>query len=234
MPIYRLSQEVFFPEPDDAEESGLLAVGGDLRVERLLLAYRMGIFPWYGPGQPILWWSPDPRWILEPEELHISRRLRQVLKKEIFQVTFDQAFGQVIHACAVVRRKGQRGTWIVPEMENAYIRLHEMGFAHSVESWFQGKLSGGVYGVSLGKCFFGESMFFYETNASKVALVTLVWLLRQWGFQLIDAQVTTPHLVSMGAKGVPRSLFLERLEKALAYPTLRGSWNGAGARSGDT
>lgn len=230
MPIYRLNEEILFPAPDQAEQNGLLAFGGDLGAERLLLAYRMGIFPWYGPGQPILWWSPDPRWIVEPEELHISRRLRQVLKKGVFRVTFDQAFKEVIHACAVVRRKGQRGTWITAEMEKAYTRLHEMGFAHSVESWFQGKLAGGMYGVSLGRSFFGESMFFYETDASKVALVTLVLRLRQWGFRLIDAQVTTPHLESLGAKRIPRPLFLERLEEALAYPTLRGSWNTAGGR----
>lgn len=224
MPIYRLSEEMFFPRPDQAEPNGLLAFGGDLRAERLLLAYRMGIFPWYGAGQPILWWSPDPRWILEPEELHISRRLRQVLKKGVFRVTFDQAFREVIHACAAVRRKGQRGTWITAEMEKAYTRLHEMGFAHSVESWFQGKLAGGMYGVSLGRCFFGESMFFYVTGASKVALVTLVCRLKQWRFRLIDAQVTTPHLVGLGARGISRSLFLERLEEALTYPTLKGSW----------
>lgn len=225
MAIYRLSEDIFFPAADHAEENGLLAVGGDLSVERLLLAYRMGIFPWYGPGQPVLWWSPNPRWILEPEELHVSRSLRQILKKGIFQVTFDRAFGQVIHACAVVARKGQRGTWITPEMEKAYVRLHQLGFAHSAESWFQGKLAGGVYGVSLGKCFFGESMFFYRTGASQAALVTLVWHLREWKFRLIDAQVTTPHLARLGAKEIPRNLFLARLEEALAYPTRRGSWN---------
>jgi leucyl/phenylalanyl-tRNA--protein transferase len=234
VPIYRLNEEILFPAPEHAEGSGLLAVGGDLRAERLLTAYRMGIFPWYGSGQPILWWSPDPRWILEPEELHISRRLRRVLKKEMFQVTFDQAFGQVIHGCAMVTRKEQHGTWITAEMEEAYTRLHEMGFAHSVESWREGKLVGGVYGVSLGRCFFGESMFFCKPDASKVAFVTLVQRLRQWEFQLIDAQVTTPHLARFGAKAISRALFLDRLQEAVAYPTIKGNWNAAGASNVDT
>lgn len=224
MPVYLLGKELAFPPPDHADPSGLLAVGGDLSPERLLLAYRLGIFPWYEEGQPILWWSPDPRLILEPHDLHISRRLRQTLEKETFQVTFDRAFSSVIEACAIVRRRGQGGTWITPDMKAAYIRLHRLGYAHSVESWYDGKLAGGVYGVSLGRCFFGESMFFYRRDASKVALATLVERLRAWEFHMIDAQVTTPHLMSLGAKEIPRQLFLSRLEVALSFPTVKGKW----------
>ncbi len=225
MPVYRLIDEIIFPPPDQAEPDGLLAVGGDLRSERLLLAYRLGVFPWYGKGQPILWWSPDPRLTLEPEKFRISRRLRQTIKKEIFQVTFDRAFVEVIEACATTRRRGQEGTWITPEMQEAYIRLHHMGFAHSTESWLEGELVGGIYGLSLGRAFFGESMFFRKTDASKVALVALVQRLKTWGFHMLDAQVTTRHLLSLGAKEIPRKLFLKRLERALRFPTIKGKWD---------
>lgn len=225
MPVYRLTREIIFPPPDHAEPDGLLAVGGDLRSQRLLLAYQLGIFPWYSEGLPILWWSPDPRMVLEPKDFHVSRRLRQTLKKGRFQVTFDQAFSSVIQACAKVRRRGQHGTWITPEMEDAYIRLHELGFAHSAESWLKGILVGGIYGVSLGRCFFGESMFHYKTDASKVALAILVQYLKAWGFHMIDAQVTTRHLLSLGAKEIRRHLFLENLKVALGFPTLRGKWD---------
>lgn len=225
MPVYRLIQEIVFPSPDDAERDGLLAVGGDLSSERLLLAYQCGIFPWYSEGQPILWWSPDPRLILEPEEFHISHRLRQILKQGVFKVTFDKAFESVIQACASVPREGQDGTWITPEMREAYVHLHKQGFAHSVESWLDAKLVGGIYGVSLGKCFFGESMFSYKSNASKVALATLVRSLKAWGFHMLDAQVTTRHLLSLGAKEIPRSLFLKRLKEALSFPTQKGKWD---------
>ena len=224
MAVYRLIDELVFPPPDHAEPNGLLAVGGDLRSERLIRAYQLGIFPWYEEGQPILWWSPDPRLILEPEEFHISRRLGRTLKKRKFKVTFDEAFVAVIQACATVLRKGQYGTWITREMQEAYIRLHQLGYAHSAESWFEGELVGGIYGVSLGRCFFGESMFSRATDASKVALATLVRQLEEWGFSMIDAQVTTQHLMSLGAREIPRSLFLQRLEKALSFPTRRGRW----------
>lgn len=228
MPVYRLIDKIIFPPPDNAEPDGLLAVGGDLSSERLLVAYKLGIFPWYSADQPILWWSPDPRLILEPGQFHFSRRLRQILKRGTFQVTFDKAFIQVIGACASVPRKGQKGTWITPEMAEAYIRLHELGFGHSAESWLDGKLVGGIYGVSLGRCFFGESMFSYKSNASKVALAVLVERLKAWGFHMIDAQVTTRHLIRLGAKEVPRRLFLKRLEKALGFPTRRGKWEISG------
>ncbi|MGH7771755.1 MAG: leucyl/phenylalanyl-tRNA--protein transferase [Candidatus Binatia bacterium] len=225
MPVYRLIDEVVFPPPDHAEPDGLLAVGGDLSSERLLLAYKLGIFPWYAEGQPILWWSPDPRLILELDEFHISRRLRQTLKKGLFKVTFDRAFASVIQACATVPREGQDGTWITPEMQKAYVRLHRLGFAHSAESWFKEELVGGVYGVSLGRCFFGESMFSRKPDASKVALATLVQQLKAWGFHMIDAQVTTQHLISLGAKEVPRRVFLKRLQNALSFPTMKGKWD---------
>jgi len=225
MPVYLLGKELAFPPVDHADPSGLLAVGGDLSTERLLLAYRSGIFPWYEEGQPILWWSPDPRLILQADELHISRRLRQTLKKATYRVTFDRAFDSVIEACATVRRKGQNETWITPEMKEAYIRLHRLGYAHSAESWLDGKLVGGIYGVSLGRCFFGESMFFYERDASKVALATLVQRLKFWGFEMIDAQVTTRHLISLGAKEIPRRVFLKRLKAALGYPTIQDKWD---------
>ncbi len=225
MPVYRLTDAIVFPPPDHAEPDGLLAVGGDLSAERLLLAYRLGIFPWYSDGQPILWWSPDPRVILEPGEFHISRRLRQTLKKGGFKVTFDRAFAEVIRACAATPRKGQHGTWITTEMMEAYIRLHQMGFAHSAESWLDGEVVGGIYGISLGRCFFGESMFFTQTNASKVALATLIQQLITWDFHMIDAQVTTEHLIRLGAKETPRHIFLKRLQAALRYPTQKGSWD---------
>lgn len=224
MTIYRLIEDLIFPAPDDAEPDGLLAVGGDLSTRRLLLAYSMGIFPWYADGQPILWWSPDPRLVLELKEFHISRRLRQTLRRGTFQVTFDQDFGGVIRACAAVERPGQDGTWITAAMEQAYIELHELGFAHSVESWIEDELVGGIYGVSLGRAFFGESMFSRATNASKVALATLVERLSAWDFHFLDAQVTTPHMLSLGAKEISRSMFLANLEQALQTSTRRGSW----------
>ena len=226
MPIYKLIDDIVFPPASDAQPDGLLAVGGDLSAKRILLGYQMGIFPWYSEGQPILWWSPDPRTIFEPDNIVISKTLRQTLNKGIYEVTFDKAFVEVIKACKEVPRKGQEGTWITPEMQNAYIHLHKLGYAHSVESWREGELVGGLYGVSLGRCFFGESMFFRRTDASKVALVVLLQRLKAWSFQMIDAQMTTRHLLSLGAKEVPRNVFLKRLEEALRFPTLKGRWDG--------
>jgi leucyl/phenylalanyl-tRNA---protein transferase len=224
MPVYHLTDELVFPPPTHADPSGLLAIGGDLSSERLLLAYRCGIFPWYSQGQPILWWSPDPRTIIELADFHISRRLRQKLRQGRFSVTFDQAFDQVIDACARVPRKGEKGTWITAEMMKAYIRLHKQGFAHSAESWLDGELAGAIYGVSLGRCFFGESMFFRAADASKAAFAALVEQLTEWQFHMIDAQIKNPHLVSLGAKEIPRSIFLARLQKALRQPTMEGPW----------
>ena len=224
MPIFRLVDEPIFPPPDYADPSGLLAVGGDLSSERLLEAYRLGIFPWYSDDQPILWWSPDPRLVLDLKDFKISLSLRKTLKKGVFQVTFDHAFEQVIQACALVPRAAQNGTWITAEMQEAYINLHGLGYAHSVESWFGGKLAGGLYGVSLGKAFFGESMFHLKTDASKVALAALVEKLKSWDFHFIDSQMTTEHMVRLGAKELPRRIFLKRLQTALRLPTRRGRW----------
>jgi leucyl/phenylalanyl-tRNA---protein transferase len=224
MPIFRLSEKVSFPPPQYAEPEGLLAVGGDLNQKRLLLAYRMGIFPWYSQGDPILWWSPDPRMVLYPDEIIISTRLRRIIKQKIFDITFDSAFDRVIHECAQTRKKGNHGTWILDEMIDAYTRLHESGYAHSVEAWHEGKLAGGLYGVSLGGCFFGESMFTAIANASKVALVALCDYLTLQGADFIDCQVVSGHLLRMGAREIPRSQFLKELEKALKRKIQKGKW----------
>ncbi len=225
MPVFRLPDQIIFPEPELSREDGLLAVGGDLCIERLILAYRMGIFPWFSHGDPILWWSPDPRLVLYPNALHVSRSLMKTLKQGHFIVTLDRDFSQVIAACAGVPRDKQPGTWITADMMDAYCRLHEAGFAHSVEVWNRGELAGGLYGVSLGKCFFGESMFARKNNASKVGLVTLVHLLRKWSFNLIDCQVTTQHLVRLGAREIPRKQFMAELKLALKSPTHKGKWD---------
>lgn len=224
MPVYRLSSELVFPPPHLAIEEGLLAVGGDLSIERLLLAYGRGIFPWYSQDEPILWWSPDPRLVLNPTQLKVSRRLRRILRQNRFQVTLDRAFEQVIHACASVSRNFQDGTWITDEMMTAYIDLHASGFAHSVETWQNGQIVGGLYGISLGGSFFGESMFHRVSNASNVALVSLAGLLAQWDFDMIDCQVATDHLLRMGAMEMPRSRFLDQLNASLKKPTRQGKW----------
>lgn len=224
MPIFLLSDKIEFPPPQLASRYGLLAVGGDLSRKRLLLAYRMGIFPWFSNDEPIMWWSPDPRLVLYPREIKISKTLKKIIKKNAFKVTMDLAFNDVINHCADVRLKKDQGTWIVKEMMDAYCRLHESGFAHSVEAWHQGELAGGLYGVSLGKCFFGESMFTRISNASNVALVKLVEYLNALSFDMIDCQIPTNHLVRFGAKEVPRDRFLAQLEKSLEFPTKKGKW----------
>jgi leucyl/phenylalanyl-tRNA--protein transferase len=223
MPVFYLTQALGFPSPHLAED-GLVAVGGDLSEERLLLAYRMGIFPWYSEGEPILWWSPEPRLILLPEEFHVSKRLQRVIRQRVFSVTFDEAFEGVMRACAETPRRGQRGTWITPRMIDAYCRLHESGYAHSVECRQDGELAGGLYGVSLGKCFFGESMFSQVPNASKVALAALVEQLKAWAFELIDCQITMPHLLRLGAREVSRRQFMRRLQHALRAEPRLGKW----------
>jgi leucyl/phenylalanyl-tRNA--protein transferase len=224
MPVYQLSEDIAFPSPHLASKEGLLAVGGDLTRTRLLLAYSHGIFPWYSENEPILWWSPDPRLVLYPDELKISRSLSRVIKKGAYTVTFDCAFEKVINECARVRLENHEGTWIVDEMVKAYCKLHESGFAHSAEAWEGDHLVGGLYGVSLGRCFFGESMFTRLSNASKVAFVSLVQHLRSLDFALIDCQVTTGHLTRFGAREVPRSRYLDELEAGLRAPTLKGKW----------
>ena len=226
MPVYKLIPELsLFPPTEEAEEDGLLAIGVDLTKDRLLAAYSKGIFPWYEIGQPILWWSPDPRLVLIPEELKISRSLRKVLRKQKFEIRVDSSFQQVIKACADVRKRQDEGTWIIPEMQQAYTDLHEEGFAHSIESWLDGKLAGGLYGISLGQCFFGESMFSTRNDSSKVALVALVDFSIQVGIKMIDCQMTTAHLLSLGAREIKRKVFLKKLKKCLEQPTLKGNWN---------
>jgi leucyl/phenylalanyl-tRNA--protein transferase len=197
----------------EAEEIGLLAVGGDLSPQRLLLAYSMGIFPWYNPGEPILWWSPDPRCVLFPAQVHISKSLAKVLRRNDFHVTFDQDFAGVIASCRKIRT--DLGTWITPEMSSAYLQLHRIGFAHSVECWQQDQLVGGLYGVCLGRCFFGESMFSRVPNASKVALVTLCQQLNQAGFRIIDCQQTNGHLLRLGATEISRTHFCHLLSEGV-------------------
>ncbi len=224
MPIFLLSDRIAFPHPNLARKDGLLAVGGDLSQDRLLLAYSMGIFPWYSEPEPILWWSPDPRLVLYPCEIKVSKSLKKILKNKIFSVTIDQAFNQVITSCARIRLQKNEGTWIDEDMIKAYCGLHESGFAHSVEAWYEGELAGGLYGVSLGRCFFGESMFTRISNASNVAFVFLAEYLKSLSFDIIDCQISTKHLINFGAREIPRKDFLKQLEKSLEAPTKKGRW----------
>jgi len=226
VPIYLLSDEhpELFPPPERADKSGVLAVGGDLQPERLLAAYSRGIFPWYSEGDPILWHSPDPRFVLEPDRLHVGRSLRKTMARGTYEVRYDTAFARVITECGRAPRPGQTGTWITDEMLQAYVTLHELGFAHSVETWTEGELKGGLYGVSLGAAFFGESMFALAPDASKVAFVASVERFKAWGFQFIDCQVETEHLARFGAERWPRKRFLSALARALKEPTRRGKW----------
>jgi len=225
MPVEISRRSLEFPDLDEADESGLLAMGGDLSIERVKLAYSMGIFPWYEDGMPILWWSPDPRMVLFPDKMIISHSLRQSIKKQQFTVTIDKAFEKVIKSCSKTPRKGENGTWITGEMKNAYIRLHEAGCAHSAEAWQDGELVGGLYGVAIGKVFCGESMFHQVTNASKVAFYHLVEKLKKWNFEIIDAQVYTNHLESLGGEMIPRSQYIQILEKARLIEDQSGSWS---------
>ena len=224
MPAEISRQSLEFPDVDEADRSGLLAFGGDLSIDRLKLAYSKGIFPWYEEGMPILWWSPDPRMVLFPDKMIISHSLKQSIRKKQFTFTIDTSFERVIKNCAKTSRNGEKGTWITRDMKNAYIRLHEDGYAHSAEAWLDGELVGGLYGVALGKAFFGESMFHHVTNASKVALYHLVEKLNIWGFQIIDAQVYTNHLESLGGEMIPRRQYIQVLEKALQIEDVPGSW----------
>lgn len=217
-------QDTWFPDPETAlsDPDGLLAVGGDLNTERLLTAYRRGIFPWFSDDQPILWWSPDPRCVLFPEEVHIARSLRRRLNQHSLNITVDKAFPEVMSLCGRLRAEG---TWITQDMEHAYNRLHELGYAHSFEAWdSDGELVGGLYGVALGRCFFGESMFSRERDASKVVLVHVCRQLAQWGYPLFDCQVENPHLLSMGARLIPRSEFLSILRKNVDAPAPNERW----------
>jgi leucyl/phenylalanyl-tRNA--protein transferase len=208
-----LDDDTPFPPPECASRSpnGLLAAGASLTVARLLAAYRQGIFPWFQPGQPVLWWSPEPRTVLFPEEFRLHRSLRRTLIRHAYTVRLDTAFAQVVAGCATTARPGQDGTWITAEMQAAYTALHELGFAHSVETWIEGELAGGLYGVALGRVFFGESMFTRRRDASKIAFAHLVRYLQQEGFAMIDCQMHTEHLASLGARSLPRAEFTARL-----------------------
>lgn len=204
-----------FPPVSSARDSGLLAVGGDLSANLILEAYIKGIFPWYDESSPILWWSPDPRCVLIPSELKISRSLQKTLNKNIYNITQNKAFSEVICHCSSIKRPGQDGTWLQPEMIEAYTYLHDLGYAHSVEAWNGERLVGGFYGLMIGKVFFGESMFYLEANASKVAFVHFVKKLIEQGFLLVDCQQTTPHMLSFGAKEISRKEFIIKLQQAL-------------------
>lgn len=228
MPVYWLGPSVVFPDPEEAEPEGILAIGGDLRPARLLEAYRRGIFPWYDEP-PILWWSPDPRLVLVPDELKVARSLRATLRKGTFEFRVDTAFREVMLGCASIKRTHEDGTWISDAILDAYTRLHAMGYAHSAESWADGELVGGLYGLCLGGCFFGESMFSRRSDASKAALVGMVAELKTRGVELIDCQVTTEHLLSLGAREIPRREFTARLAELTARPTDRGRWTVGGA-----
>ncbi len=215
-----------FPPTEAArrEPNGLLAAGGDLSPGRLLEAYRQGIFPWFNPGEPILWWSPDPRMVLLPEEFRVSRSLKKRLRRVDYEVRVDTAFEEVMRACAAPRTR-QRGTWITADMVAAYVRLHRLGYAHSVETWIQGELAGGLYGVAIGRAFYGESMFARTSDASKVAMAHLVRQLRRWGFGLIDCQMATAHLASLGAREISRLEFRSRLDRLVNQTGVRGPWS---------
>lgn len=214
MPIFRLSEDLIFPHPSLAEEDGCLAIDGDLSPERLLLAYSNGIFPWFSEDEPIIWWSPDPRCILYPKDIRISKSMKKILKKNLYRITFDTCFRDVISNCSNLRKES--GTWITDDMIEAYCKLHELGLAHSVETWYKDKLVGGLYGISLGKCFFGESMFSTMNDASKAAFITLCKQLEEKNFLMIDCQVHTKHLESLGAVEISRKEFLELVEKGIS------------------
>lgn len=215
-----------FPRLEEAlrDPNGLLCAGADLSPPRILDAYRSGIFPWFSPGEPILWWSPDPRMALVPDEMRVSRSLRRRLQQGNFEVRLDCAFPSVIRACASTPRPGQSGTWITREMRHAYLALHELGYAHSVETWVNNELVGGLYGLAIGRMFYGESMFAHATDASKIAFAHLVRFLREQGYGLIDCQMSTPHLASLGAREIPRADFIARLRTLTATPGLPGRW----------
>jgi leucyl/phenylalanyl-tRNA--protein transferase len=224
LPYLDESSYVHFPPVSSATPEGIVAVGGNLSPGMLLSAYKQGIFPWFSEGDPILWWSPDPRCVLFPGEVHVSRSMQKLLRRKRFRISFDTSFPSVIEGCRLAPRRGQQGTWITDAMQDAYIDLHELGFAHSVEVWDGEVLAGGMYGVSLGSCFFGESMFSRVQNASKVALVRFSRLMAERGLELLDCQVYSPHLETLGARQITREEFMELLQTCLNHRTLRGSW----------
>ncbi|RQD57587.1 MAG: leucyl/phenylalanyl-tRNA--protein transferase [Desulfonatronovibrio sp. MSAO_Bac4] len=224
MSVFVLTREPAFPHPSLADTDGLLAIGGDLSEKRLIQAYSLGIFPWYGPGTPILWWSPEPRLILYHSQLHIPRSLRRTLNSGKFRISADTAFKEVVELCSRVSRPGGHGTWILPEMIDAYVKLHDSGFAHSFEVWVESELVGGIYGVAIGKAFFGESMFYLKPDASKVALIHLSNYLEEHSFHFMDCQQTTRHMLRFGAREISRDKFLKELEPAVAEKDAPGLW----------
>lgn len=225
-----LGDDLEFPPPETADADGLLAVGGDLSPERLLAAYRRGVFPWpWFFEDPMLWWCPDPRFVLYPRDLRVGKSLRQRVRSERFDVRLDTGFRAIVEGCASAERPEGPGTWLLPGMIDAYVRLHELGYAHCAGSWRDGELKGGLYGVALGGAFFGESMFHREPDASKVAFVTFVEQLDAWGFDFVDCQMETDHLARFGARPVPRTRFLAELADALARPDRPGPWRLGGA-----
>ena len=224
-----LSEDEWFAFPKSGGPSfhGIVCTGGNLSPGMILSAYRQGIFPWFNDDDPIVWHSPDPRFILEPRELHVSGTMRKIIKRRRFELSLDTAFGDVIRACSSVARRGQSGTWITSDMVEAYVRLHELGYAHSVEARLDGRLVGGFYGISLGSAFFGESMFSLEPDASKAAFLPFVWALADEGFTLVDSQVRTAHVESMGGKNVSRAAYMRLLSAAMLQPTRKGNWSPA-------
>ena len=222
MPVFQLTDKLIFPPAELAEKNGLLAIGGDLSPERLLLAYRSGIFPWYSEGDPILWWSPSPRLVIFPAEFKIPKRLSRLERQGKYTVTMNHAYRQVITACATTDKRQGKGTWITGEMVEAYCTLHDMGYAHSVECWLDDKLAGGLYGISLGSIFFGESMYSKQPNSSKIGLVHLVKKLQEWTFDLIDCQMKTEHLMQFGAREIPGNYFRDLLDKSIGRSDQKG------------
>lgn len=218
-------EELYFPSHDYADKEGVLALGGDLSPQRLVLAYRHGIFPWYSEDDPIIWWSPDPRFVLYPKNLKVSKSMKQVLRRGTFKITLDTDFAGVLRNCQQIKREGQPGTWITEEMFDSYLNLHHLGIAHSVEVWQEGELVGGLYGVSMGKCFYGESMFTKVSNASKAGFITLVQYLETLGYDLIDCQTETAHLKSLGGEFLSRAAFLEYLDENNQKETWVGKWH---------
>jgi len=217
---------LIFPHPHTADKSGIVAIGGDLSLERLKLAYPYGFFPWYNPGEPIIWWHPDPRFVIFTHEIRVTKSMRPYFNQERYKLTFDQEFLKVIEACQHIKRKGQPGTWISDEIIEAYYELHQEGFAHSVEVWDQDEnLVGGLYGTCFGKIFFGESMFSVESNTSKFALISLAKLLQRKGFEIIDCQMPNDHLKKMGGRYLKREKFLEYLRQNIFEETLTHDWN---------
>jgi leucyl/phenylalanyl-tRNA--protein transferase len=223
-PYLKENQRFRFPDPGTANKDGIVAVGGNLSPGMLLSAYSQGIFPWFCEGEPILWWSPDPRFVIFPEEVHASAGMKKIMRQGRFSLSLDGAFGEVITACARTKRPGQPGTWITDSMIEAYRCMHELGYAHSVEAWLDGELAGGLYGISLGRIFFGESMFSRVSNASKAAFLFLADILKNLEFGLIDSQVHTRHVAALGGRNISRSEYLKCLPKLLNYDTFKGSW----------